>query len=172
MKEVIVKARKTQALLPSKIIVGNIDVNGDKRIASEFNNFFMDIGPELAKGISRPARSFESYVRKSGSTMPTGLISVNELKDAFFSMGANKCPRHDETNFNKVRSCFGELCEPLQCLFDLSFGGCVSGRLGVGGIWGWCRCGLGGCGLISVLPCFSGVLGLVLCCRLWVGYAA
>ena len=53
--------------------------------------------------------------------MPTGLISVNELKNVFFSIKTNKCPGHDEINFNVIRSCFGKLCEPLQYLFNLSF---------------------------------------------------
>ena len=43
MKEVIGKARSTQPLLPCKIIVNNIEINEEKRIANEFNNFFVDI---------------------------------------------------------------------------------------------------------------------------------
>ena len=121
MKEVIGKPLKTRPLLPSKIIVNNIEINEDKRIANEFNNFFISIGPELAKKIPRPARSFESYVTKSNSTMPIGPISVNELKNTFFSIKTNKYPGHVEINFNVIRSCFGELCEPLQYLFNLSF---------------------------------------------------
>ena len=82
MKEVIGKTRKIQPLLPSKIIVDIIEVNEDKQPAKEFNNFFIDIVPELAKEIPRPARSFESYVPISNSTMPTGPISLNELKNS------------------------------------------------------------------------------------------
>ena len=121
MKMVIDKARNTQPLLQSKIIVNNTQINKDKQIANEVNNSFIDIGPELPKEISRPARSFESYVPKSNSTKPTGLISVNELKNAFFSIKTNKCPGRDEINFNVIRSCFGELCEPRNiCLTCLS----------------------------------------------------
>ena len=121
MKEVISKARKTQPLLTSKTIVNSTEINKDKRIANEFNNFFIDIGPELAKEIPRTARSFKSYVPKSNSTMLTGPISVNKLKNAFFSTKTNKCPGNDEINSNVIRSCFGELYEPLQYLFNLSF---------------------------------------------------
>ena len=78
MKEVIGEARKMHgSLLPCKIIVENIEINEEKRIANEFNNFFTDIDPELAKEIPIPARSFESYLRKSNPIMPTGAISVN-----------------------------------------------------------------------------------------------
>ena len=53
--------------------------------------------------------------------MPTGPISVNESKNAFFSIKTIKCPGQDEINFNVKKSCFGEFCEPLQYLFNLSF---------------------------------------------------
>ena len=54
--------------------------------------------------------------------MPTGTISLKELKNAFFSIKTNKCSEHDEINFfNVIRSCFGELCKPSQHLFNLSF---------------------------------------------------
>ena len=111
MKEVSGKAQKTQPLFPSKIIVDNIEIHEDKQTPNEFNNFFIGIGPELAKKIRIPARSFESYVPKSNSTIPTEPISVNELKNAFFSIKANTCRGHDESNFSGIRSCFGELCE-------------------------------------------------------------
>ena len=52
--------------------------------------------------------------------MPTGLIRVNELKNAFFSIRTNKCPGHGEISFNVIRNCFGKLYEPLQYLFNLS----------------------------------------------------
>ena len=48
MKEVIGKARKTQSLLLRKIVVNNIEINKEKQIANEFNNFFIDVGPGLA----------------------------------------------------------------------------------------------------------------------------
>lgn len=51
MKEVIGKARKTQPLLSCKIIVNNIKINEEKRIANKLNNFLIDVDPELAKEI-------------------------------------------------------------------------------------------------------------------------
>ena len=121
MKEVIVKARKTEPLLPRKIIVNNFDINGEKQITNKFNNFFIDIGLELPKEIPEPAKSFKSYIPKSNMIMSTGPISVKKLKNVFYSIKTNKCPGHDELNFNVIRSCFGELCEPLQYLFILPF---------------------------------------------------
>ena len=121
MKEVIGKARKTRPLLPSKTIVNNLEINEEKRIANKFDHFFIDIGPELANEISEPARSIESHIPKSNTIMPTGPISVNEFKNAFFLVKTNKCPGHDEININVIKSCLGERCEPLQYLLTLYF---------------------------------------------------
>ena len=100
--------------MPCKIVVDNIKVHEEKGIANEFNNFFIDLGPELAKEIPGPAKSFKSYVLESNSTMRTGPISVNELKNTFFSIKTNRCPRPDEINFNVVISvppCFSRIPE-------------------------------------------------------------
>ena len=50
--------------------------------------------------------------------MESQLLSINELKNDFFSLKINKNPGHDGVSFN-VNECFGELCEPLKNLFNL-----------------------------------------------------
>ena len=47
-------------------------------------------------------------------------LSINELKNAFFALNKNKSPGHDWVSFNVIKKCFGELCEPLKYLFNLS----------------------------------------------------
>ena len=47
-------------------------------------------------------------------------LSINELKNAFFSLTINKSPGHDGVSFNVIKKCFGELCETLKYLFNLS----------------------------------------------------
>ena len=39
MKEVIGKARETQPLLPRKIIISNIEINEENRIANKFKGY-------------------------------------------------------------------------------------------------------------------------------------
>ena len=48
------------------------------------------------------------------------MLSINELKEAFFSLKTNKSPGCDDINFNVVKKCFGESNEPLKHLFNLS----------------------------------------------------
>ena len=45
-------------------------------------------------------------------------LSINELKNTFFSLNINKSPRHDGVSFNVIKKCFGDLCEPLKYLFN------------------------------------------------------
>ena len=44
-------------------------------------------------------------------------LSINELKDAFFSLNVNKSPGYDEISFNVVKKYFGELYTILQNLY-------------------------------------------------------
>ena len=54
------------------------------------------------------------------STMETKQLSINELKDAFFSLKTNKSPGYDDISFNVLKIFFSSLCEPLKYLFNLS----------------------------------------------------
>ena len=38
----------------------------------------------------------------------------------FLSLNIKKSPGHDGVTFNVIKKCFGELCEPLKYLFNLS----------------------------------------------------
>lgn len=47
-------------------------------------------------------------------------LSMNELKEMFFSIKVNKSTGYDEINFNITKNCFGELHKPIMYLFDLN----------------------------------------------------
>ena len=52
--------------------------------------------------------------------MDSKRLSINELKDAFFSLKINKSSGADEVSFNIIKKCFGVLWQPLIYLFQLS----------------------------------------------------
>ena len=58
-------------------------------IAESFNKYFTQIGPKLAKDIGTSTKIFNEYIKKHNTTQPEKIISVNELKDAFFSLKIN-----------------------------------------------------------------------------------
>ena len=97
-------------------------------------------------------------------------LSINELKDAFFSLRINKSAGHDDISYNVVSKCFGELCTPLKDIFDLSFeNGIFPDSLKIAKVTPVFTSGdsssLSNCRPISVLPCFSKMLERIMCRR-------
>ena len=96
-------------------------------------------------------------------------LSINELKDAFFSIKINKSPGHDEVSFNVIKKCFGELCEPLKYLFNLSIvKGIFPDDLKIAKVTPILRLlrNISNYRPISVLPCFSKMLERIMYNRL------
>ena len=99
MKEVIGKSKLIHSNLPRKIVINKNVIFEKKQIANAFNNFFINIGPKLADDIPTSTRSFQSYVQTTNETIKEELITINELKDAFFSLKINKSAGYDEISF-------------------------------------------------------------------------
>ena len=91
MKEIIGKAKHSKkSNFPQKLKIGNKIKTGENEIANEFNKYFADIGPSLAKNIPDLLISFESFLKRINTTFPGQSLSINELKDAFFSENKQK----------------------------------------------------------------------------------
>ena len=120
MKELMGKVKLKSSNLPRRITVNEVDIFDKRKIANEFNTFFTNIGSKLASKIQNASRTFESYINKPDSIMKTKQLSMNELKDAFFSLKINKSPGYDDISFNVVKKCFSSLCEPMKYMFNLS----------------------------------------------------
>ena len=120
MKDLIRKAKMNRSLLQKRIRVKKTEIFYQKKIVTEFNRFFANVGPTLAKQIPESENTFESYLVKTSATMQHESVVINELRDAFFSFKLNKSPGYDEISFNVVKKCFSELCEPLKHVFNLS----------------------------------------------------
>ena len=120
MKELIGKIKFKSSNLPRRITVNEVNIFDKCKIANEFTSFFTNIGRKLASKIPNASKTFESYISKPDSIMKTKQLSMNELKDDFFSLKINKSLGYDDISFNVLKKCFGSLCEPLKYLFNLS----------------------------------------------------
>ena len=89
-------------------------------IAEHFNNFFTEFGPNLAKDINLSSVNFENYLNILQTNQPEQNLSINELKDAFFSLKLNKSFGYNEINFNVIKKCFESLHKPLPHIFNQS----------------------------------------------------
>ena len=59
----------------------------------------------MAKYIGTSTKSSNEYIKKHDTTQPERVLSVNELKDAFFSLKMNKSAGYDDISFNVVKKC-------------------------------------------------------------------
>ena len=89
-------------------------------VANEFNKFFTNIGPVLAVKIPTASRTFESFLNKIDTTISSDPITINKLKEVFFSLKTNKSAGYDEVSSNVIKNCFSELNCPLKYLFGKS----------------------------------------------------
>ena len=79
------KSKLIHSTLPRNIVINKDVIYEEKHIANAFNNFFFNIGPKLADDIPTATRFFENYVQNTNETIKEEPITINELKDAFFS---------------------------------------------------------------------------------------
>ena len=81
MKEMIRKCKLFQSILLRKMLSLS-----KSELKTHSTIFFINIGPKLVDDIPTATRSFESYVRKANETINDEVITINELKDAFFPL--------------------------------------------------------------------------------------
>ena len=114
MKDIIGKSKTRSTNLPRKLTINKVDVYNKPEIADAFNDFFTNIGQKLASQIPKSSKIFETYINKVNVKMESKSLSINELKDAFFSLKINKSSGVDKVSFNIIKKCFGVLCEPFM----------------------------------------------------------
>ena len=172
IKDAIGKSRYTQHTFPKKIIHESKTFTDINLIAQEFNSFYANIGPNLAKKIDNSSMRFESYVKKCKNNQPEKPLSINELKDAFFSLNINKSPSFDDISFTVLKNCFDALHKPLLHVFNLYIiKGICPDDLKIARVTPIFKGGddkkLGNYRPISVLPCFSKILERIMYNRLY-----
>ena len=86
IKEAIGNEKYKQQNLLKKIQADKISITETESITEGFNKYFTYIGPKLPKDIGTSTKSFNEYIKKHGTTQPERVISVNQLKDAFFPL--------------------------------------------------------------------------------------
>ena len=112
MKEIIGKMHQhNKSKLPLKLLVDKKYITLETEIAKKFNEFFTEVGPSLSRKIPTPSKPSESFLKKTSTTLPERCLTINELKNAFFSLKINKSTVADE---------IGELSDILRYVFGLS----------------------------------------------------
>ena len=69
MKEIIGKNKRDNKTLPKHLIVYKIEIGNAKSIAKKFNEFFVNIGPDLANKIPQRDLTFKSNLPTVNATL-------------------------------------------------------------------------------------------------------
>ena len=103
-------------LLPKHLILNNKNIFDQKTIANSFNEYFVNVGPQLVPEISQSQRSFETYLKGFGNFFEKVILSNEEIKIAFFSLKGGKNPGFDDVNYDIVKQSFNSLLVLLKCI--------------------------------------------------------
>ena len=120
MKEIIGKSKVFHQNLPHNLKIKKKSITDKKIIADKFNEFFINIGSNLAAKIPPSNMNFDSYLPHVCTIFAEKYITEEELKRAFFSLKPNKTPGYDNINVNVVKKIYEELKTPLMHIFNLS----------------------------------------------------
>ena len=90
MKDFIGKAKRTNYHCHKKF--KKLTYFDQEKIATEFNQFFANVGSILAKQIAESKNTFESYLVKNSSIIFYKSVLINEFRDASLSLKRNKSP--------------------------------------------------------------------------------
>ena len=84
----------------------------------KLNKFFSGIARSLSL-VYKTVPPFETLLKKANITLMDRHLSINELKEAFFSQKINKHTKTDEIKFNVTKNCSRELNNILKFMIDL-----------------------------------------------------
>ena len=63
----VINKRNSKKSLPNKFYQGNEEITDPVNIAETFNKYFVDVGPNLAQKIPKPAKPFKTYLGRNVS---------------------------------------------------------------------------------------------------------
>ena len=118
MKEIIGKKKCNSQILPKQTLVDKIEVNDARSIAEKFNEFYVNVRPNLAKKIPQGDINFESYLPKVNATLKESSLTENELEEAVKSLKKSKASGPDGLDVNIIISVYKIIKRPLLKIFN------------------------------------------------------
>lgn len=119
LKKIINKAT-TPNQLPSQFKIGNKIENCPNAIANSFNQFYVNIGPNLARNIPSRTNDPLDYVTGIQNSMFIYDTNCEEVSSVIKHL-KNSAPGPDDIDIRIIKKCYGDLVQPLTYLFNLSF---------------------------------------------------
>ncbi|XP_065650382.1 uncharacterized protein LOC136078532 [Hydra vulgaris] len=170
IKDLIGKNNYNKSTLPKNLIINGKLVYEKSIIAEEINNYFVNIGPNLASKIPNNSIPFNSYLKTYDKFMDKTDLKLSELRTAFSRLKSKKSEGFDKISVDIVKSVF-DIEPSLFHTFNLSLkSGIVPDKSKIARITPIFKSGDKSNILnyrpISILPCFSKLLEKIMYHRL------
>jgi hypothetical protein len=124
----IINKKKKASKLPTEFICNNKPITGNLNIAKGFNEFFVNVGPNLAGQIRKPDEgiNFSQYMNKTAENS----IFLDPVTDDEILNTVKICQNKSSKDVNDISMCdvknvISQITKPLAHIFNLSF---VSGK--------------------------------------------
>jgi len=115
----IIRTKSTKSA--EKFVIGDKTYTCPVQIASEFNNYFSNIGSKLASTIHHSGNDFSHYLNES--TMNSCFFrptNEDEILKIIMSLGNGKSAGHDGVKPDLLKKVANEISYPLPLVFNMS----------------------------------------------------
>ena len=114
---------KTRSKLPTSFSVNNEEqVDEPKQIANKFNDYFMNVGPSLAKKFDRDKNDHRKYLNGNfPNSMFLSHITPSEIEGIIANINPNKSNGIDEISPKVVHKIGPIISSPLCHIFNLTY---------------------------------------------------
>ena len=120
IKEVIGKKELNKKPFPDKIKFNDEFLTNVKDIGGAFNNYFVNVGPDLASKIKNNKNSHKSYLSKYNIELKNSVLEMKELEIAFKTLKKNKTPGYDDISSNVIIDIFPSIKNVIFDIFKKS----------------------------------------------------
>jgi len=120
IKEILGKNSIYKATLPKMILENKSCIFQEDIIATKFNEYFVNVGPALAKKIDKSKKHFSDYLLKFEKAFCTEDLKYDEIDQAMKTLQKNKSPGNDGISCNVLHECYGQIRKILYFIFNKS----------------------------------------------------
>ena len=113
LKDIIGKTKINENRLPKKIALENKEITDQKTIAEKLNEFYVNVGPNLASKLLQNNNDYKSYLPDITTLFDEQELTEQEVKEAVASLKPNKSPGCDSIHVNVIKAIYEELKRPL-----------------------------------------------------------
>ena len=119
----VINKKKSASILPDAFIHNNEEITDPVEIANKFNEYFTNVGPNLASKIPTVNTSFKAFMSKSRhhESFFIDPVTEEEMEKELLGLNPAKSSGYDSFNLKVIREIAPYIKQPLTSIFNKSF---------------------------------------------------